>query len=397
MERIFTCIRLGAVVLGSALLGACASSHQYNSGHPATVTALAGQNGPAETTINGRVTTSSDTSAYQAQVLQASQNGQTACVKAEVQSGKMVYHSTIAPAGSFQVQPQHGTDAWRCVDYSNGGQHVWALLDTNATGTSDAVVNAEPLGKGLLGIRIHQTEDKHFLKVDSLVPLSAAEESGQLQSGDLIVAIGEGKDGEMTPTSGQTLQQLIAQMRGEPGTFARLSIMSPSSAGTRDVILERREQTAEQQAAIQQQQIDALALKDNSGKFLSPYTSDGVTAEWVNKTINVSMGKATGSAVGGVAGAYAANKVLENVPFGGMLGGFLGSKAGKAVGGNTALEASGGWDFIRSSSDLSFNSMSDMAQWLATTHRNKSNFVDVIKAADKIYPGLQTAVANSAR
>ena len=397
MERIFTCIRLGAVVLGSALLGACASSHQYNSGHPATVTALAGQNGPAETTINGRVTTSTDTSAYQAQVLQASQNGQTACVKAEVQSGKMVYHSTIAPAGSFQVQPQHGTDAWRCVDYSNGGQHVWALLDTNATGTSDAVVNAEPLGKGLLGIRIHQTEDKHFLKVDSLVPLSAAEESGQLQSGDLIVAIGEGKDGEMTPTSGQTLQQLIAQMRGEPGTFARLSIMSPSSAGTRDVILERREQTAEQQAAIQQQQIDALALKDNSGKFLSPYTSDGVTAEWVNKTINVSMGKATGSAVGGVAGAYAANKVLENVPFGGMLGGFLGSKAGKAVGGNTALEASGGWDFIRSSSDISFNSMSDMAQWLATTHRNKSNFVDVIKAADKIYPGLQTAVANSAR
>jgi|GEM_PF-474598 len=397
MERIFTCIRLGAVVLGSALLGACASSHQYNSGHPATVTALAGQNGPAVTTVNGRVTTSTDTSAYQAQVLQASQNGQTACVKAEVQSGKMVYHSTIAPAGSFQVQPQHGTDAWRCVDYSNGGQHVWALLDTNATGTSDAVVNAEPLGKGLLGIRIHQTEDKHFLKVDSLVPLSAAEESGQLQSGDLIVAIGEGKDGEMTPTSGQTLQQLIAQMRGEPGTFARLSIMSPSSAGTRDVILERREQTAEQQAAIQQQQIDALALKDNSGKFLSPYTSDGVTAEWVNKTINVSMGKATGSAVGGVAGAYAANKVLENVPFGGMLGGFLGSKAGKAVGGNTALEASGGWDFIRSSSDISFNSMSDMAQWLATTHSTKSNFVDVIKAADKIYPGLQTAVANSAR
>ena len=173
--------------------------------------------------------------------------------------------------------------------------------------------------------------------------------------------------------------------------------MSPGTAGTRDVVLERREQTSEQLAAIQQQKIDGLALKNNSGQFLSPYTSDGVTAEWVNKTINVSMGKATGSAVGGVAGAYAANKVLENVPFGGMLGGFLGSKAGKAVGGNTALEASGGWDFIRSSSDISFNSMSDMAQWLATTHSTKSNFVDVIKAADKIYPGLQTAVANSAR
>ncbi|WP_300523419.1 PDZ domain-containing protein [Alcanivorax sp.] len=386
MERISASIRLGAVVLGSALLGACASSYQQGS-----------TSSPAVTTVNGSVTTSTDTSAYQAQVLQASQTGQTACVQAEVVSGKMVYHSTLVAPGSFQVQAQHSEGAWRCVDYSNNAQQVWAQLDSSSLAAGGQSPTGEPLGKGLLGIRINQTEDKHFLRIDSLVPLSAAEESGQLQSGDLIVAIGEGKDGEMTPTSGQTLQQLIAQMRGEPGTFARLSIMSPGTAGTRDVVLERREQTAEQQAAIQQQQIDALAIKDNSGQFLSPYTSDGVTAEWVNKTINVSMGKATGSAVGGVAGAYAANKVLENVPFGGMLGGFLGSKAGKAVGGNTALEASGGWDFIRSSSDLSFNSMNDMARWLATTHSDKSNFVDVIKAADKIYPGLQTAVANSAR
>ncbi|MBB09571.1 MAG: hypothetical protein CL550_01250 [Alcanivorax sp.] len=397
MERLSAGIRLGAVVLGSALLGACASSYQHSGGQPATITALAGQTVAAETTTNGRVTTSTDTTAYQAQVLQASQSGQTACVKAQVQGGKMIYHSTIAPPGTFQVQAHNTTDSWRCVDYSNGGQQVWALLNTEAIGVASTAPDGEPLGKGLLGIRINQTQDKHFLKVESLVPLSAAEESGLLQSGDLIVAIGEGKDGELSPTAGQTLQQLIAQMRGEPGTFARLSIMSPGTAGTRDVVLERREQTAEQQAAIQQQQIDALAIKDNSGQFLSPYTSDGVTAEWVNKTINVSMGKATGSAVGGVAGAYAANKVLENVPFGGMLGGFLGSKAGKAVGGNTALEASGGWDFIRSSSDISFNSMNDMARWLATTHRDKSNFVDVIKAADKIYPGLQTAVANSAR
>ncbi len=309
----------------------------------------------------------------------------------------MVYHSTLVAPGSFQVQAQHSEGAWRCVDYSNNAEQVWALLDSSSLASDGQSPTGEPLGKGLLGIRINQTEDKHFLKVENLVPLSAAEESGQLQSGDLIVAIGEGKDGELTPTAGQTLQQLVAQMRGEPGTFARLSVMSPGTAGTRDVVLERREQTAEQQAAIQQQQIDALAIKNNSGQYLSPYTSDGVTAEWVNKTINVSMGKATGSAVGGVAGAYAANKVLENVPFGGMLGGFLGSKAGKAVGGNTALEASGGWDFIRSSSDISFNSMNDMARWLATTHRDKSNFVDVIKAADKIYPGLQTAVANSAR
>ncbi|MGJ3255988.1 MAG: PDZ domain-containing protein [Alcanivorax sp.] len=396
MERIFACTRLGAVVLASAVLGACASSH-HNTSHNALVQGLAIQNSTAQTTVNGQVTTSTDTSAYQAQVLQASKTGQTACVKAEVQSGKMVYHSTLVAPGNFQVQSQHGEGAWRCVDYSNNGQHVWAQLDSTALAAGDQTPTGEPLGKGLLGIRWLQTEDKHFLRITELLPLSAAQESGQLQAGDLIVAIGEDKNGEMTAISGRSVNDLVASMRGEPGTFARLSIMSPGNAGTREVVLERREQTAEQQAAIQQQKIDALALKNNSGKYLSPYTSDGVTAEWVNKAINVSMGKATGSAVGGVAGAYAANKVLENVPFGGMLGGFLGSKAGKAVGGNTALEASGGWDFIRNSSDISFNSMSDMAQWLATTHSTKSNFVDVIKAADKIYPGLQTAVANSAR
>ena len=386
MERIFTCIRLGAVVLGSALLAACASSYQQG-----------GTSSPAVTTVNGPVTSSTGSEAYQKQVFQARDNKTAACLQTEVSSGKLMYHSLVVPSGSFQVLAEHTVGAWRCIDYGKGGQQVWATLDPSSTGAQGVSTSDEPLGDGLLGIRIHQTEDKHFLKVESLVPLSAAEESGLLQSGDLIVAIGDGKNGEMTPTAGQTLHQLVAQMRGEPGTFARLSIMSPGTAGTRDVVLERREQTSEQLAAIQQQKIDGLALKNNSGQFLSPYTSDGVTAEWVNKTINVSMGKATGSAVGGVAGAYAANKVLENVPFGGMLGGFLGSKAGKAVGGNTALEASGGWDFIRSSSDISFNSMSDMAQWLATTHSTKSNFVDVIKAADKIYPGLQTAVANSAR
>jgi len=93
MERISASIRLGAVVLGSALLGACASSYQQGS-----------TSSPAVTTVNGSVTTSTDTSAYQAQVLQASQTGQTACVQAEVVSGKMVYHSTLVAPGSFQVQ-----------------------------------------------------------------------------------------------------------------------------------------------------------------------------------------------------------------------------------------------------------------------------------------------------
>ncbi len=140
--------------------------------------------------------------------------------------------------------------------------------------------------------------------------------------------------------------------------------------------------------ASQQETLAALLIPDNSGEYMSPWTSDGVLAEWVDKAINAKMGSAVGSA----AGAYAAQKALNNVPF---IGGFLGSKVGKEVGRTAAISASGGMDYIRQTSDQSFRSLDDMARYLKTVHASSSNFQDAIKAADAIYPGLMQSLASA--
>ena len=138
----------------------------------------------------------------------------------------------------------------------------------------------------------------------------------------------------------------------------------------------------------QQDTVAALLIPDNSGEYMSPWTSDGVLAEWVDKAINAKMGSAIGSA----AGAYAAQKALNNVPF---IGGFLGSKVGKEVGRTAAISASGGMDYIRQTSDQSFRNLEDMARYLKAVHATNSNFQDAIKAADAIYPGLMQSLASA--
>lgn len=138
--------------------------------------------------------------------------------------------------------------------------------------------------------------------------------------------------------------------------------------------------------------IASVLIPNNSGAFMNPWTSDDVLADWIDKAINAKIGSATGSVVGAAAGAYAANKVLENVPFGSFLGGMVGSSIGKNTGRNMAIEASGGMEYIRQSSDQSFRTLADMAAYLKSTYSNNSNYADAINAADIIYPGLKAAI-----
>lgn len=125
-------------------------------------------------------------------------------------------------------------------------------------------------------------------------------------------------------------------------------------------------------------------LENNQGLYLSPFTSDGVTAEWVEKSINAKLGASLGSA----AGAYAGQKALEQVPF---IGGMLGQRMGQAAGRRIALEAVGGEAFLRQTSDLSFNNLNDMAGWLTVNHAAHPKFSEVMNATYQIYPELQQA------
>lgn len=158
------------------------------------------------------------------------------------------------------------------------------------------------------------------------------------------------------------------------------------------VILSACASAPQQKWAAPHQLTAPIPTEGNSGEFMSPYTTDGVLTEWVDKAVNAKMG----SAVGGAAGAYAGRKLAENVPlFGSMIGKKIGDKLGREV----AIKMSGGEEFIRESSDVSFASLEDMAVWMYVNHSSHAHFQDALKSTWEIYPDFQqiypVAIANA--
>ena len=127
----------------------------------------------------------------------------------------------------------------------------------------------------------------------------------------------------------------------------------------------------------------AGVIEGVTGLYMSPFTSDGVTAGWITKSLQV---KAAGQ-IGSMAGNYLGQKAMENVPF---VGGFLGKKAGEALGRQAALSAIGGEEFLRASSDLSFNSAQELVDWTMGNYGAREDINQVMQAVIAIYPDVQT-------
>lgn len=135
-------------------------------------------------------------------------------------------------------------------------------------------------------------------------------------------------------------------------------------------------------------------IDGNSGAYMCPYTKDGVVAEWVDKALNAKLG----STIGQTAGAYAGAKAMEQVPF---VGGFLGAKVGEKLGREVAITASGGWDFIKRTSDQSFNNANDMAVFIYAKYSTTPHYAEALNATYEIYPELKqtyfSAIQNAPR
>jgi len=284
-----------------------------------------------------------------------------------------------------------------------------------------ATTPSVPMAPGAIGAQL--MTHKGYPMVVGIVSGSVAEQNGEPKLGDLILSAATPPDAPPQSLAGLSGAQAASVIRGQPGTPVRLRLQQQHGGEPREVVLIRGVQgrataatlinnnagtqavannaaeTSAPAAPAQAPTADALVIANNSGTYLSPYTSDGVTAEWVNKAINAKMGSSVGSAVGAAAGAYAGRKALESVPGGSLLGslfgGMAGSKAGKDVGRDAAIEASGGWDYIRQTSDQSFRSLDDMARWMTQVHGQKSNFQEVVNATLQVYPELQPALASA--
>ncbi len=129
-------------------------------------------------------------------------------------------------------------------------------------------------------------------------------------------------------------------------------------------------------------------IEGSAGQYASPYTSDGVTAGWVTKSMQIKAG----GQVGTVAGNYLGQKAAEKIPF---VGGFMGKKVGAMAGRSLALQSIGGEAFIRSSTDLSFNSLSDMAVFMYVNYSTTPDYPKVLEATYAVYPEFQAAYASA--
>lgn len=95
-----------------------------------------------------------------------------------------------------------------------------------------------------------QTEDEHT-KVVRLVPAGPADKMGQLKPADKIVAVGQGKKGEMVDVVGWRLDEVVDLIRGEKGSTVRLDIIPHDSDGNKivNIAIVRDEVKLEEQSA----------------------------------------------------------------------------------------------------------------------------------------------------
>lgn len=129
-------------------------------------------------------------------------------------------------------------------------------------------------------------------------------------------------------------------------------------------------------------------IEDSSGEYLCSITKDKTLAEWSDKMANVGLA----SSIGATAGAIAGQQALKQIPF---VGGMLGDWAGKAIGRKIAIESAGGMDFIKKTSDLSFNTPQDLSLYLYVQYFKGDHYAEAVKAAMALYPELKTEYVRS--
>lgn len=104
----------------------------------------------------------------------------------------------------------------------------------------------------LQGIGAVLSTDNEYTTIQRTMPGGPAASSGELHSGDRIVAVAQGDAGEMVDVVGWRLQDVVDRIRGPKGSVVRLSVL-PKTAGadgpSREITLVRDKIKLEDQAS----------------------------------------------------------------------------------------------------------------------------------------------------
>ena len=91
-----------------------------------------------------------------------------------------------------------------------------------------------------------------YVTIMDIIPGGSAQRNGELKATDRIIAVGQGKSGEMVDVVGWRLDDVVALIRGPQGSFVRLLIQpgkATADAAERVLMLPRAKITLESQAA----------------------------------------------------------------------------------------------------------------------------------------------------
>ena len=104
----------------------------------------------------------------------------------------------------------------------------------------------------LQGIGAVLSTDNDHTVIQKIVPGGPADKSGKLKSGDKIIGVAQGRNGEMLDVVGWRLQKVVEKIRGRKGSIVRLNVL-PKKAGNsgaaREILIVRDKIKLEEQAA----------------------------------------------------------------------------------------------------------------------------------------------------
>lgn len=125
-------------------------------------------------------------------------------------------------------------------------------------------------------------------------------------------------------------------------------------------------------------------LYSTEGQYMSPFTEDKTVTPWVEKGLQAEVAGNVGQALGSLAALSNSDNMVLSL-FGGI--------AGQAAGREVMLRAMGGWSFIKENSDMSFNTLEDLARYMAFENADHPQYAEVLKATYGIYPELRQVMS----
>lgn len=141
-------------------------------------------------------------------------------------------------------------------------EDVFSIYMNSITGAYDPHTNylspkqsdlfKQQMSLSLEGIGAQLQSENDYVKIVKILPGGDAEKSGKVNVNDLIIAVAQGKDGEMVDVVGWRLDDVVKLIKGPKGTTVRLTIL-PAKTGvngpSKEVTLVRDKIKLEDQAA----------------------------------------------------------------------------------------------------------------------------------------------------